>query len=832
MLLRFFLQSVGLLALAAPGGVPPAAAAEPHLSPRNKEAPFCYVEGGERTWPSLSGGRKASLSIRSNGKIVAQGESLSLGSLRLSIQPDGTLRALSTGANGPATDVEVHAGSERQTISVRPAPPRRPVTYYADFADDLINIFGAGIAGGQGIMHHELAQGRAGSAIRRLPNRNAAGEIRFDPEGFDQYFRRLQCQGIGKLIVWTLPFPFFTDATAYDSKDWDAFRKQSQAIVESPELTRIIAGRKGFNTWAWARDIFTLRAHPEVHAQFAASARRHGISLAASYRPFEPAVTKYYDVPAYDHDGAFLWSFLPLASPTVNFRAKEIGWPHYRELLVRMGQPEAAELTQVLIPFVSNAEAFLSRYRQRGDNLRIVATDCPPVDPTSLVLVRQPDGGFRLRPFHELREKAETRRRVITGFDLRFEAPGSIIVTGLKVPPEYRFLLVENPSGEDGLEMPGSPAVVLSSQRGTPLGRTNQYWSLDDSTPEGRETRIAGITAEGEYRPVFFASENSGRLGRPRQKLDRAVLVVDRGELYSREMTDWAQPAARRNAVNELRALLRHPGFGEIYINSRSHTQLAGSDGDGPDNIRPIAQYRREKKRYRHLGVDLGHAPAAVASDAVLREQAAEGTLQRWQPGEWAGACQSEDCLSRWRYARNRAAAAGVRQLLQDLAAAFPSTPMRVVLPERAEVTRKLTALTDTLPKDTISYTASRNNWIPNAGEGLALLDLQGLPVAGVLLGTGPFVDRRILRAFLDEAVADMAGNHGSSYRGPLGIMWEGQWTLKNEEGRAAREVRACEILSRPSALNELIVYEAADWVYRLPLDGWNFLDRCGEILK
>ncbi|MFN0168723.1 MAG: hypothetical protein ACKV22_20045 [Bryobacteraceae bacterium] len=802
-----------------------------HLSPRNREAPFCYAMGGTRTWPLLPASGNVHLEARSNGRMLAEGERISAGGVSLSIQPDGSLKSVSTGAAGPAFELEIRAGGERQVISIRPAAPLRPVTYYADFADDLINIFGAGIAGGRGMLHHELAERTVQSAAQRLPHRNAAGEIQFDAEGFDQYFRRLQCQGVGKLIVWTLPFPFLTVPAAYDSKDWDTFQKQAQAILASPELTRIIAGRKGFNTWAWARDIFTLRAHPEVHRQFAASARRHGISLAVSYRPFEPAVTKYYDVPAFDHDGTFLWSFLPLASPTVNFHAKDIGWPHYRELLVRMGQPEAAELTQAVIPFVSNAEAFLSRYRKRGDNLRIVATDCPPVDPTSLVLVRQPDGDFRLRPFHDLREKALTRRRVITGFDVRFEAPGSIVLTGLKVPTEFRFLLFENPSGEDALETVGSPAVVLYSRRGTPLGRTNQYWSLDDSTPEGHETRIAGITADGEYRPVFFASENSGRRALPRQKQDRAVLVVDRGELYSREMTDWAQPAARRNAINELRAILRHPGFGEIYINSRSHTQLAGSAGDGPEGIRPIAEYRQEKKRYRHLGVDLGHAPAAVASDASLREQAAEGMLQRWQPGEWTDTCQSEDCLSRWRYARNRAAAAGVRQLLQDLAAAFPSTPMRMVLPERAEVTRKLTALTGTLPKDTVSYTASRNNWIPNVGEGLALLDLEDLSIAPVLLGTGPFVDRRVLRAFLDEAVADMAGNRRSSYRGPLGIMWEGQWTLKNDEGRAAREVRACEILSRPTAVNELIVYEAADWVYRLPLDGWDFLGRCGEIL-
>ena len=93
-----------------------------------------------------------------------------------------------------------------------------------------------------------------------------------------------------------------------------------------------------------------------------------------------------------------------------------------------------------------------------------------------------------------------------------------------------------------------------------------------------------------------------------------------------------------------------------------------------------------------------------------------------------------------------------------------------------------------------------------------------------MLLGTGPFVDPKVLKTYLDAALRDLEDNMGSNFRGPKGIMYEGQWTLKDEKGKAAREAAMREMLSRAGEIGEVIVYEAADWTYRLPWDGFDFL--------
>ena len=57
--------------------------------------------------------------------------------------------------------------------------------------------------------------------------------------------------------------------------------------------------------------------------------------------------------------------------------------------------------------------------------------------------------------------------------------------------------------------------------------------------------------------------------------------------------------------------------------------------------------------------------------------------------------------------------------------------------------------------------------------------------------------------------------------------LYEGQYGLKDEKGRESREAAMCRMLARPAGIGEVILYEAADWTYRLPWDGFAFLDRC-----
>ena len=55
-------------------------------------------------------------------------------------------------------------------------------------------------------------------------------------------------------------------------------------------------------------------------------------------------------------------------------------------------------------------------------------------------------------------------------------------------------------------------------------------------------------------------------------------------------------------------AALELPAFDEIFINTRSHTQLPGSLGDGELGIRPMLDNRKAGANYRHLPIHAPHA--------------------------------------------------------------------------------------------------------------------------------------------------------------------------------------------------------------------------------
>ncbi|MCX6619541.1 MAG: hypothetical protein NTY38_00375, partial [Acidobacteria bacterium] len=707
--------------------------------------------------------------------------------------------------------------TESRTITIRPAPAVSPVTYYADFGDDLINIFGAGLGSGVPSLHHELREGGASAGIP--PSRGEDTFIRYDKAGFDQYFRRLQCQGVAHEILWLYPFPFITDPTVYGARDWDLYQKQASAILRDPRFTRIMLASKALTDWGLLRDQFPIRADPRIHQAISRSAIEHGIQLGVSYRPFEHAASKYYQLPAFSADGEFLWMFQPLSSPAVNVRASEVGFAHYREIL-------HADATRIELRPATDPETFLRRFRLKRDNLRIVASDYPPIQSDSFVLVRKADGAFRLAPFGEIERAAGARRFEVRNFDVDYQpANGVIVITGLKIPRSFTYLVLDNPSAEAGLTLIYSRPARLLAADGAELGRNAAYFAFPETSPEFKNTRIAGIKPDAAGHAIFFATEASGALlHRTRQNpcLDTSVLVINRGEPYSREMVDYNQPAARRTAIRELRAILRYPAFREIYVNTRSHTALTAELGDGEDGIQPLARYRAEKRPAGQLGIDLAYAPRGAALAGFSAAEIAQP-----KPGEWKGPCQTPDCTSRWRYARNQAIAQGVRKLLDDIQQSFPGTRLRIVLPERAPVQAALAAVQKQQPEGTVPYTANRNNYISNIGEGLALLDLAGTRFETVLLGVGPFVAPSVLTAFLDAAIPDAEGHRHSSYRGPSGIMYEGQWTLKDEAGRQARERNMCLLLSRPGRISEVIVYEAADWTYRLPWGGFEFLGNC-----
>ncbi len=81
----------------------------------------------------------------------------------------------------------------------------------------------------------------------------------------------------------------------------------------------------------------------------------------------------------------------------------------------------------------------------------------------------------------------------------------------------------------------------------------------------------------------------------------------------------------------------------------------------------------------------------------------------------------------------------------------------------------------------------------------------------------------------------DMADNRGSSFRGPRSFFYEAQETMRaadRKKMRKRREQIICTLLSHRNEIKEVLLYEAADWTYFLPLSdpdhcGHGYLDRC-----
>ena len=806
------------------------------LSPRNLESPFCYVAGGVRSWPTLcrelEPNDQLTLAARRGEQVLAEGRELRFSGLHVAVSQTGILRIEASVDVALVFELEVfvHRHGKRlasQTLTVRRAPPNRRLSYISDLVDDLIRIH-----------WNDKTQ-------------------RFRPvtkAGFDQYFRRLQAQGIARLVVWQSPFPLIADSANYPEEDWRRFERQARAILDSPELDAGMRTTPRLKNYQWLRLLMKLRLGSGFDRLFTQSAADHGVSLSASFRPFEAALTKYYEVPAFDRDGAYLWGFLPLASPAVNYHPDQVGFAHYREILRRMGKEDRAELRTIEIGGVSGATAIAERFVQGRTDLVLLASHFPPLDDESFVLVRQPDASFQLRPYAAIQEKAELCRHRVEGVEFRVDESGRLVLEGIRLPRPYRYLLVTSASEVgDALELPAELDVTLRSHAGNRLDRVNVYCSLSAADRAARLTRVAGIPADGSYHTGFQAIEKSVDFFRQSKRstwrLGDGSLVIDLGADWSVEMVDFNRSAAREYAVRQLRTILAHDAFDEIFINTRSHTQLAASTVDGEDGVRPMSHYRLHGKNYFHYGIDRAYAPISLAEQPGLRSLADDvqsvERITTWQRGEWQGACQSSDSEYAWRYQRNVAVAHGIRELLEDLQREFPGVRIRAVIPQSENVIEAVQAGLATMRKRDGSVYGSEYyrhvwgslNYIPAIGEGMAMIDLSSLSVEPTFLGIRYLPDQGPLELFVDRYVDDLADNRGSRFRGPRSFVYEAQATLLATDRSAARKRREeiiCYLLSRKEDVREVLLYEAADWTYNLPLSdpdvyGHAFLDECRE---
>ncbi|MBQ16248.1 MAG: hypothetical protein CMJ65_03885 [Planctomycetaceae bacterium] len=797
------------------------------LSPRNTEVPFAFRREGRRSWPITLGQRRTGDTLQlalKRGKILSPSATrIAHAGLTATVTSDDRLEVSARpGAVSRVTLELSHTRdgqSTRQTITLQPAPPDRPISYVSDLVDDLIRIF------------WDYGK-RAWRPITR--------------DAFDQYFRRLQCHGVNRLIVWPGPLPTLVDPDNYPGPDWRQYVECARAIRESPGLTAGLARQSGLPSWSWLRMLMRLRMKPQIMQDYAASARAHRIQLSVSFRPFESGLTKYYVVPRFGHDGRWLGNFLPHASPATQFHPDEVGFAHYRLLLEKLGRADAARVETIELVGVADARQLAERFARGRSDLRLRAAPVAPIDDTSLVLVRQADASYQLRPYAEIRKVAEASWPVLADWKLEATSDTSLRLTGIRWPRGHRFLQIEaNTALGSGIELAADGGLTLRAAAGNRLGRVNVYWVLDGSDPGSRKTRIAGIPLDGLYRTEFQAIEASHaellKRKTSRIKLAGNTLVIDRGADWSVEMVDFQRPRARQEAIAEIATQLALPAYDEIYINTRSHTQLAASTGDGVLGLKSILEYRRAGKTYTHLGLDRTQAPIGLASfppfaDRLKREGAVE-QITTWQSGEWSVPCPDDDTKLAWRFHRSRAVARGVRALLQDLQARFPKTRIRAVIPQRARVERAVKAGLATMKRpdqgvykrDFYRHIWSSLNHIPAIGEGMAEIDLEGLRVEPVFLGIRYAPPPGPLALFLQHTLKDMTGNRGSSFSGPRGFCYEAQETLRAADRKQARQKRETiirRLLAHGDDIREVILYESADWTYYLPItDPHGYLD-------
>ncbi len=273
--------------------------------------------------------------------------------------------------------------------------------------------------------------------------------------------------------------------------------------------------------------------------------------------------------------------------------------------------------------------------------------------------------------------------------------------------------------------------------------------------------------------------------------------------------------------------------------------------GDGPRGIQSAGSYWHSGPgMHHHLGLDKAYAPRSASSMKYLQDLAAgpEGIdkIANWQTGEWEGPCQTADG-SPFRYARNRGTAEGIRLLLQDLERTFPGRRIRAVIPQSEETVRRIYTALDSLEQPTggpygrayYNRLWTSNNHIPGVGEGMAMVDLTGLRIEPTYLGSGGYIeDGPPFKLHVGESILGLADNLGSTYRGPHSYFFEAQFSLrhtdpeKHADARATRERMICHLLGHTADINEVILYEAADWLYFMNLNdpdlvGYKFLERC-----
>jgi hypothetical protein len=811
-----------------------------YLASRNEEVPFPYLLEGTRSWPILRNAAPGEcqfiFTAKAHNKVLGTGNILNFDAITVSIDNNQRLVIVAKEQTVPLSfslevELKLRDGtSEQQTLSIVPAPRKRPLSYIADFGDDLISIFNTPFGS---------------------PDDNN-GWAPVTKDAFDQYFRRCQLQGIDRLIMWMSSMPYITDSANYAREDWSRYKAQVTAMVESPIFNYHINQRRKLQQhlpWDWVRQLNIYRLMRDFGSILSQSAVDHGIKLTASFRPFETALTKYYELPVFDEKGNYLWGFLPMATPVINYKTSQTAFAHYRTILAKMGESKKGKIGRISIAGVTNPKEFLRRFRLSGDNIRITASNYPPLRSSSLVLRRKDGTGFELEKFVDFAALANDKLKPLKNYKISVNKD-TVHIYNIDIPTDVRYLILSNPANaNEGLDFPSLEPVKLFAQAGNAIGRENVYWVLDSEDSLSNQTRVPGIPVPNvedigtEFNTTEDGYKHISKEGNARIQLKNCSLVIDLGAPYSVEMLDLNQPAMRENVIKEMKTMLDLPAFDELFVNTRSHVSLSAYQADGREGIKPLVYYREKQRGYQHLGIDRAYAPLIIGDDSTLQKWARDPKLVErittWQPGEWDGYCQRENSPYRWRYARNKAVANGIRLLLQDFEAAFPDIRTRVLIPLNDSSSGNVISRIEELAQSEVTSNKIRNkgriwstiNYIHSIGEGMAMLDLMGLKTEPVFFGVRDIPDTSHFNIYFEESLRYFSSNRGLTFRGPRSFFFEAQYTLglKGKEydvARKGREKLICKLLSYKEEVNEVILYEACDWLYKFP---FNDLDLTGN---
>ena len=117
------------------------------------------------------------------------------------------------------------------------------------------------------------------------------------------------------------------------------------------------------------------------------------------------------------------------------------------------------------------------------------------------------------------------------------------------------------------------------------------------------------------------------------------------------------------------------------------------------------------------------------------------------------------------------------------------------------------------------------------------MVDLTGLKTEPVLFGVRDMPDPVPFDVYFQASLTDLETNRGSTFRGPRSFFFEAQYSLRRKDydmARVEREALICKVLAHKEEVGEVILYEAADWLYYLSfsdtkLSGNYFIERCAN---